>query len=162
VRPSAAKNADGSLKPFYLKRAFKYLPSDRFELEIINSADPYGAGRSRASRSAAHAVAGPHSIAPGAQKVDFIADESYEVTPLRGGFADVLKQGRNDRVRAMGRQRIPEHLRQELRSLRLKEGRLHGIRPRLSQRICCSGGRAISTAAASTPNRTAPPTCRSR
>src|SRR5229473_2929476 len=43
VRPSASKNADGSLKPFYLKRAFKYLPSDRFELEIVNSADPYGA-----------------------------------------------------------------------------------------------------------------------
>src|SRR5947207_11303125 len=42
VRPSASKNADGSLKPFYLKRAFKYLPSDRFELEIVNSADPYG------------------------------------------------------------------------------------------------------------------------
>ena len=41
VRPS--KNPDGSLKPFYLKRAFKYLPSDRFELDIVNSADPYGA-----------------------------------------------------------------------------------------------------------------------
>jgi hypothetical protein len=43
VRPSATKNADGTLKPFYLKRAFKALPGDRFELEIINSADPYGA-----------------------------------------------------------------------------------------------------------------------
>ena len=43
VRPSARKNADGTLKPFYLKRSFKYLPSDRFELEIINSADPHGA-----------------------------------------------------------------------------------------------------------------------
>src|SRR3979490_2246904 len=42
VRPSASKNADGSLKPFYLKRGFKSLPSDRFELEIVNSADPYG------------------------------------------------------------------------------------------------------------------------
>jgi hypothetical protein len=41
VRPS--KNADGSLKPFYLKRTFRYLPSDRFELEIVNFADPYGA-----------------------------------------------------------------------------------------------------------------------
>ena len=28
VRPS--RNPDGSLKPFYLKRAFKYQPSDRF------------------------------------------------------------------------------------------------------------------------------------
>jgi hypothetical protein len=35
VRPSATKNPDGSLKPFDLKRAFKYLPSDRFELEIM-------------------------------------------------------------------------------------------------------------------------------
>jgi hypothetical protein len=42
VRPSASKNPDGSLKPFYLKRAFKYQASDRFELEIVNSADPYG------------------------------------------------------------------------------------------------------------------------
>src|SRR5258708_29441404 len=41
IRPS--KNPDGSLKPFYLKRAFKYQPSDRFELEVVNSADPYGA-----------------------------------------------------------------------------------------------------------------------
>jgi len=31
IRPS--KNPDGSLKPFYLKRSYKYLPSDRFELE---------------------------------------------------------------------------------------------------------------------------------
>src|SRR6201989_3320647 len=42
IRPSASKNADGSLKPFYLKRAFKYLPSDRFELEGVTSADPHG------------------------------------------------------------------------------------------------------------------------
>jgi hypothetical protein len=40
---SASKNPDGSLNPFYLKRAFKYQPSDRFELEIVNSAAPYGA-----------------------------------------------------------------------------------------------------------------------
>ena len=37
VRPSASKGPDGSLKPFYLKRTFKYLPSDRFELEIVGS-----------------------------------------------------------------------------------------------------------------------------
>ena len=47
-----SKNPDGTLKPFYLKRSFKYLPSDRFELEIVNSADPYEPCRSRASRSA--------------------------------------------------------------------------------------------------------------
>ena len=42
LRPSSIKNADGSIKPFYLTRAFKYSADDAFELEIINSADPYG------------------------------------------------------------------------------------------------------------------------
>jgi hypothetical protein len=43
LRPSAGKNPDDTLKPFYLKRAFKYQPSDRFELDVVNSVDPYGA-----------------------------------------------------------------------------------------------------------------------
>jgi hypothetical protein len=91
VRPS--KNPDGSLKPFYLKRAFKYLPSDRFELEIINSADPYGAVPLARIKIGGHMLwQGLHPIAPGAQKVDFIADESYEVTPLVQGFTDVLNK----------------------------------------------------------------------
>jgi hypothetical protein len=93
VRPSAAKNADGTLKPFYLKRAFKYLPSDRFELEIVNSADPYGAVPLARIRIGGHMLwRGAHPIAPGAQKVDFVADDSYEVTPLAQGFADVLNK----------------------------------------------------------------------
>jgi hypothetical protein len=93
VRPSASKNADGSLKPFYLKRAFKYLPSDRFELEIVNSADPYGAVPLARIKIGGHMLwQGSHPIAPGAQKVDFVADESYEVTPLAQGFADVLNK----------------------------------------------------------------------
>jgi hypothetical protein len=93
VRPSAAKNADGSLKPFYLKRAFKYLPSDRFELEVVNSADPYGTVPLARIKIGGHMLwQGPHPIAPGAEKVDFVADESYEVTPLAQGFADVLNK----------------------------------------------------------------------
>ena len=93
ARPSASKNADGSLKPFYLKRAFKYLPSDRFELEIVNSADPYGAVPLARIKIGGHTLwQGPHPIAPGAQKVDFVADEIYEVTPLAQGFADVLNK----------------------------------------------------------------------
>ena len=93
VRPSAAKNTDGSLKPFYLKRAFKYLPSDRFELEIVNSADPYGAVPLARIRIGGHVVwQGAHPIVSGAQKVDFVADEAYEVTPLAQGFADVLNK----------------------------------------------------------------------
>ena len=93
VRPSAAKNADGSLKPFYLKRSFKYLPSDRFELAIINSADPYGAVPLARIRIGGHMLwQGEHPVAPSAQKVGFVADESYEVTPLAQGFADVLNK----------------------------------------------------------------------
>src|SRR5271154_6652896 len=76
IRPS--KNPDGSMKPFYLKRAFKYLPSDRFELEIANSADPYGAVPLARIKIVGHMKwQGAHPIAPGAQKVDFIADEAY-------------------------------------------------------------------------------------
>jgi hypothetical protein len=94
IRPSSAgKNADGTLKPFYLKRAFKYLPGDRFQLEIINSADPYGAAPLARTKIGGHMLwRGAHPIAPGAQKVDFIADDSYEVTPLAQGFADVLNK----------------------------------------------------------------------
>jgi hypothetical protein len=93
VRPSASKNADGSLKPFYLTRAFKYQPSDRFELEIVNSADPYGAVPLARIKIGGHMLwQGPHPIAPGAQKVEFVADEIYEVTPLAQGFADVLNK----------------------------------------------------------------------
>src|SRR5271168_4469825 len=93
VRPSASKNPDGSLRPFYLKRAFKYQPSDRFELEIVNSADPYRTVQLARIGIGGHMQwRGPHSIAPGAQKVDFVADETYEVTPLAQGFADVLNK----------------------------------------------------------------------
>jgi hypothetical protein len=93
VRPSAGKNADGSLKPLYLSRDFKYLPSDRFDLAIITSADPYGAVPLARIEIHGHILwRGAHPIAPDAQKVDFVADENYAVTPLAQGFADVLNK----------------------------------------------------------------------
>lgn len=93
IRTSALKNADGSLKPLYLKRDFKVLAGDRFELTIVNSADPYGkVPVARILLKGHMAWRGEHPIAPSAQKVDFTADESYEVTPLLQGFADVLNQ----------------------------------------------------------------------
>jgi hypothetical protein len=94
IRPSSAgKNTDGTLKPFYLKRTFKYQPGDRFELEILNSADPQGAVPLARIKIGGHMLwRGAHPIAPGAQKVDFVAGESYEVTPLAQGFADVLNK----------------------------------------------------------------------
>jgi hypothetical protein len=97
IRPSTLKNPDGTLKPFYLKRAFKYLPSDKFELEIVNSGDPYGAIPLAKIKIRGRMVwQGPHPVVPGAQKVDFIADESYEVTPVAQGFVDVLNKVASD------------------------------------------------------------------
>ena len=93
VRPSAIKNADGSIKPFYLTRTFKYATDDTFELEIINSADPYGKITLVKILIRGHIVwQGDHPIAAGAQKVNFIADTTYEVTPLAQGFADAMNQ----------------------------------------------------------------------
>ena len=41
VRPGNTKNADGTLKPFYLTREFTLLDDDTFELLVTNLADPY-------------------------------------------------------------------------------------------------------------------------
>src|SRR5260221_9082899 len=93
IRPSAAKNADGSLRPFYLTRDFKYLGEDRFELTIVNNADPYGkAPLARIYLRGHMHWQGDHPIASGAQKVDFTADEDYTVTPLAQRFADLLNK----------------------------------------------------------------------
>lgn len=93
VRPSSTKNADGSRKPFYLTRAFKYSAGDSFELVVINSADPYGKVPLVRIRIQGHIVwQGDHPIAAGAHKVNFIADAAYEVTPLIQGFADAMNQ----------------------------------------------------------------------
>ena len=93
VRPSSIKNADGSIKPFYLTRTFKYSPDDTFELEIINSADAYGKIPLVRILIKGHIVwQGDHPIAADAQKVKFIADQVYEVTPLVQGFADAMNQ----------------------------------------------------------------------
>jgi hypothetical protein len=93
LRPSSIKNADGSIKPFYLSRTFKYSADDTFELEIINSADAYGKIPLVRILIRGHIVwQGDHPIAAGAQKVNFIADTTYEVTPLAQGFADAMNQ----------------------------------------------------------------------
>jgi hypothetical protein len=79
VRPSAGQNPDGTLKPFYLKREFKYLAGNRFELDIVNSAEPNGAVPiARIAIRGRMIWRGPHAIAAGAQKTDFVADEGNE------------------------------------------------------------------------------------
>lgn len=93
IRPSIAKNPDGTLKPFYLQRAFKYIAGDKFELVVTNSAEPYGKlPMVKITIKGKMIWQGNHPIATDAQKVDFIADEAYEVTPLLQGFADAMNQ----------------------------------------------------------------------
>jgi hypothetical protein len=91
IRPS--KNPDGTLKPFYLSRNFEYFGDDRFRLAVINYGDPYGkVGLAKIEIGGHMFWQGPHPIADGAQKVDFVADETYAVTPLHQGFVDLLRK----------------------------------------------------------------------
>jgi hypothetical protein len=93
IRPSIAKNADGSMKPFYLTRAFTYFTGDKFELDVTNNADAYGKiPLVKIVIKGSIVWQGEHPIAPGAQKVKFVADGAYEVTPLIQGFADAMNQ----------------------------------------------------------------------
>ena len=93
VRPSITKNADGSMKPFYLTRAFTYWADGKFTLEMINSADAYGkVPLVKIVLKGRTVWQGEHPIAAGAQKIDFIADEAYEITPLIQGFADTMNK----------------------------------------------------------------------
>lgn len=93
IRPSSLKNADGTLKPFYLSRQFSLSPNDQFDLILTNYADPYGNIPLSKMNIRGHVEwKGDHPIATGAQKVNFIADSGYIVTPLNPGFAGVLNQ----------------------------------------------------------------------
>lgn len=93
IRPSSAKNPDGTLKPLFLSRKFTLLPADKFELLVTTFADPNGKMPLAKMAIKGHMEwKGEHPIAQGAQKVDFVADDSYEVTPLLQGFADILNQ----------------------------------------------------------------------
>jgi hypothetical protein len=93
IRPSAAKNPDGTLKPFYLTREFKYIAGDKFELIVTSFADPYGKVPLMKMALKGHMKwQGAHPIAEGAQKVDFSADEAYDLTPLLPAFTDVLNK----------------------------------------------------------------------
>jgi hypothetical protein len=91
IRPS--KHPDGTIKPFYLARTFVYQRGDRFQLSVLNFADAFGKVPIAKIEITGHmSWRGDHPIAPGAQKVDFVADEAYAVTPLLQPFADVLNK----------------------------------------------------------------------
>jgi hypothetical protein len=93
VRPSARKNADGTLNPFYLSRDFESLGDDRFELTVKHWGDPYGKMELAHMYLRGHiSWPGEHPIANGAQKADFVADEAFDVTPMVASYADVFNK----------------------------------------------------------------------
>ena len=93
LRPAITKSTAGDINPFYCSRAFTYLPDDRFECTLINFLDP--AGKTSLVRFVIKGRLqwqGAHPIAEGAQKVDYVADEAYEVTPLHAGWVDAVNR----------------------------------------------------------------------
>src|SRR5271170_4949824 len=95
IRPS--RNPDGTIKPLFLERCFVYHPDDRFDLTVTSLADPFAKARLATIEIAGHMLwRGEHAIAPGAQKVDFMADQTYAVTPLIQPFADLLGRVANE------------------------------------------------------------------
>jgi hypothetical protein len=91
VRPSIAKAA--TIQPFYCSRLFTYPGNDRFECTVINYADANGKVPLVKIVIKGHNVwQGEHPIAQGAYKLDYVADDAYEVTPLHQGFADAINQ----------------------------------------------------------------------
>jgi hypothetical protein len=93
LRPSISKTAVGKIQPFYLSRSFKYFPDDKFECIVINYADAEGKTPLVKIVIKGHNEwQGEHPLIKDAQKVDYVADEAYEVTPLHQGFADAVNQ----------------------------------------------------------------------
>lgn len=163
LRPSAIKNPDGTLKPFYLTREFKALPDDRFELTIVNFVDPYGKTPLTRIFIKGHMLwRGEHPIAAGAHKVDFVADEAYEVTPLLQGFADLVNQSQPKAMRSGSSGIRRACSARPSRLLASPQARTSwNMTWCISRRTCCSGERATSTDAVSTPDKTARPTFKS-
>ncbi|GAB4017746.1 hypothetical protein [Spirosoma koreense] len=97
LRPSITKSASGTIQPFYLSRVFRYLPDDVFECTVINYADSVGKVPLVKIFIRGHNLwRGEHPVAPGAQQVDYVADEAYEITPLHQGFADAINKAPAD------------------------------------------------------------------
>jgi len=91
IRPSIVKTAGGDIKPLYCSRRFVYSGTDRFQLDFINYADPYGQVPLAEMRIVGHVKYGvPHPIAPGAYEADYVADEGFSVTLQNNAFVSAL------------------------------------------------------------------------
>lgn len=93
LRPVKDRAGSGQIQPFYVFRTFTFSSDDRFTCDVINYADPFGKVPLAKIAIKGHNIwQGEHPVAPGAQKVDYVADEAYEITPLHPGFADAINK----------------------------------------------------------------------
>ena len=93
LRPVKDRTGSGQVLPFYVWRSFTFSPGDKFECTIINYADA-GAKTPlvKIVIKGRNEWQGQHPIADGAQSVDYIADEAYEIMPLHQGWADSINR----------------------------------------------------------------------
>jgi hypothetical protein len=104
IRPSIVRDANGNLKPFYCTRLFRYPGDDLFELEFVNYADPNGKVPLLKMDIKGHIhFDGEHPIAPGAYKLNYVADVGFSITPQHQGFADALKLPLNVTIDVLGK-----------------------------------------------------------
>lgn len=93
LRPSISKNAAGDILPFYLTRSFTYSADDVFECTVINYADPSAKIPLVDITIKGHLVwLGEHPLTEGAYNLNYVADISYEITPLNQAFADAINK----------------------------------------------------------------------
>jgi hypothetical protein len=83
---------------------FRYTDGDVFELELTNFADPNGKVPLVKMSIKGHIhFDGEHPIAPGAYKLDYVADVAFSITALHQGFADALKLPLNTAIDVLGK-----------------------------------------------------------
>jgi len=93
LRPVKDRTGSGNIQPFYCSRTFRFFTDDTFECNVINYADAGGKIPLVKILIKGHNVwQGEHTVAPGAQLLDYIADIAYEITPLIQGFADAINK----------------------------------------------------------------------
>lgn len=93
LRPGVIKSADGNIPPTYCLREFEYAAVDRWSCLFTTYADPNAKTPLVKFLIKGHLQwRGEHPIAQGAQKVDYVADEAYEVTPALQAVADAFNK----------------------------------------------------------------------
>lgn len=93
LRPQEDRTGTGKVQPFYVTRSFKFSEGDKFVGTITSYGDPYGKIPLVKFEFRGHVEwQGEHPVTKGAQKIDYVLDEGFIVTPLNSQFADMLNQ----------------------------------------------------------------------